>query len=207
MSSPADRTRLPLDSAEVIAERQGLRLTSLRMFRRIPCFLAVALLVPASVNAQPAPTPEPLSAAQLAVCADRVLRMRSDSAPLLQRNAQLAERRDAVEARRAALNEQAALTSRDDLEAGLARRQAQQQLNAEALAVNRDMQALRVAVAEISAVRADYDRECAGRPYRRRELEALPLPQQDAMRAGLGGVQVPELPAQLSPLPGVDTPP
>jgi vacuolar-type H+-ATPase subunit I/STV1 len=169
----------------------------------------LALLAAASVSAQPAPapTPAPLSAEALATCAQRVLRMRTESGPLLQRNAALSQRRDAIEARRAALAQQAELTSRDDLEAGLARRRAQQQLNAEALALNREMQTLREAVADISRVRADYDRDCAQRPYRRRELEALPLPQQDAMRAGLAGVQVPELPDNLAPLPGVDTPP
>jgi hypothetical protein len=166
--------------------------------------LAVPILLSASVAVAQPPGPAPLSAEELAVCAERVLRMRTESAPLLQRNAELAQGRDSIEARRAALAQQAERTSRDDLEAGLARRRAQQQLNAEALALNREMQALREAVADISGVRADYDRDCARRPYRRRELEALPLPQQDAMRAGLAGIQVPELPENLAPLPGID---
>lgn len=179
------------------------------MLRSRAAFILLALLAAGVTGAQPAPgpTPNPLSAEELAVCSQRVLRMRTESAPLLQLNASLGQRRDAIEARRAALARQAELISPDDLEAGLERRRAQQQLNAEALAVNRDMQGMREAVAELSGVRADYDRQCAQRPYRRRELEALPLPQQEAMRAGLAGIQVPELPDNLAPLPGVDAPP
>lgn len=178
----------------------------------VRCCAALSLLVllgsgVSHAQPLPAPTPNPLSAAELAVCAQRVQRMRTESGPLLQRNTALAQRRDAIEARRASLAQQAEAISRDDLEAELQRRSAQQQLNAEALALNRDMQAMREAVADLSAVRDDYDRDCAQRPYRRRELEALPRPQQEAMRAGLAGVQVPELPENLAPLPGVDAPP
>lgn len=153
------------------------------------------------------PQPAALSADALTACAQAVLRMRTESPRLLAQNAALAERREALDARRAARVAAAAQDRPDDLEAGLARRQALQQLNAEALAVNRDVDVFREAVRALGTVRATFDRDCARRPYRRRDLEALPLPLQEAMRAGLEGIRVPELPAHLSPLPGIDGPP
>lgn len=167
--------------------------------------LAVALLFVGTATAAFATTP-PLSAEELTVCAQRVQQLRQQSPELLQRNADHDARRDEILARRRALDNTSMSRGKDDLEAGLEIRRQRNALNGDALALNREIQKLRDEISANSKVRDAYDSDCARRPYSRNALNQLPQAQQDAMRAGLADIQVPELPRDLKPLPGVDTP-
>lgn len=167
--------------------------------------LAATLLVSAFTTVAMAAKP-PLNTAELSACADRVQHLRTQSPLLLQRHADHDARRDAILARRRALDNQSMTRRKDDLEAGLEIRRQRNALNADALALNQEIQALRTAIARNSEVRDAYDAECARRPYSRNDFNRLPQPQQDAMRAGLADIQVPKLPPNIKPLPGVDAP-
>lgn len=167
--------------------------------------LAAALLLSGFATAAMAANP-PLTTAELTACAERVAQLRTQSPLLLQRNAAHDARRDAILARRRALDSQSMSRAKDDLESGLEIRRQRKVLNADSLALNHEIQALRNAIASNSEVRDAYDAQCSRRPYSRNDFNRLSQPQQDAMRAGLADIQVPELPRNMKPLPGVTAP-
>lgn len=148
----------------------------------------------------------PLSATELAQCAQWVAQLQTVSPQLLQRSDAIAATRQQIEAERRAQQTQSVRLRDDDLEQGLSLFEQREALNQRAIALNRQLKTLREDIAANSQVRDQYDATCSGRPYARQDLEALPDAQRQAMRRGLGHVQVPYLPDQLSPLPGVDSP-
>lgn len=161
---------------------------------------AVVVLCAAAWSAAPAADDQPLSAAELARCANQVQQLRGESARILSENSRLDTQRAGIEARRREIRSDAMTRSRGDLAAGLALSERRQSLNAEATAFNGQIAQIRSDIAAVNDVKAAYESGCAQRPYRRRDLEQLPQAAQDAMRAGLGDVEVPYV-DKLTPLP------
>lgn len=151
-------------------------------------FLA-GLLASAAAQAE---TP-PLTAQDLARCAAQVETLRTDSITLTQKNADYDVRRNTINARSAALKAERDAVNPDDLEAGLAVRAKLKEHHDQTVAFNADVEKLKVDIRNLNALKKDYDDRCANRPYRRADLQAMPEAAQAAMRAGLGGVQVPYL--------------
>lgn len=135
----------------------------------------------------------PLTALDLARCAAQVETLRTDSATLTQKNAEYDLRRATINARSAALKAERDAVKADDLEAGLAVRAKLKEHYDQTVAFNADVEKLKVDIRNLNALKKDYDDRCANRSYRRADLEAMPASAQAAMRAGLGGVQVPYL--------------
>lgn len=147
--------------------------------------MAVVLALCACSVAAQAPESRPLTKQELARCAARVRDLREESARLNETAARLDARRGALERRRAALNDD---TQDDGADGPHAR---WMHYNADAAALNDDVAQFRRDVERINRIKRGYRRECAGRPYSRSDLGALPEGLRAAMRAGLAGVRVP----------------
>jgi len=133
----------------------------------------------------------PLSADELAVCANHVQQLRSESARLLERNAQLDTERERILARSRALE---AAPQQTELDQRLTLHQQRTQHRDETIAFNLKIERIRAEIAALNETWRDYDARCANRPYSRRDLEQLPPAARDAMRAGLADVRVPYIP-------------
>lgn len=142
----------------------------------------------------------PLSREQLASCAGLVKALRSEAPRLTGLSQRYDQRRDFIDSRSAALQAERKTLDPDDLSKGLDFRQRMQQHTAETVEFNQQVDALKRDVTAINLSRDRYDLECARRPYRRSDLEALPAEDAAAMRAGLAGVQVPYLDPAASPV-------
>ncbi|MEQ1438593.1 hypothetical protein AAG565_04450 [Fontimonas sp. SYSU GA230001] len=157
--------------------------------------MALALIIGLGPAAAQDGSGEPLSAAELARCAQQVQQLRAESARILADSARLDAQRGRIDERRRRIEADAATPDRGDLAQRLALSDRRQQLSAEATAFNARIEQLRGEIASINAVKLDYERGCAQRPYRRRDLERLPQAAQEAMRAGLDDVRVPYIEA------------
>jgi Skp family chaperone for outer membrane proteins len=149
--------------------------------------LACALAAPGAA-AQPA---APLAPDVLARCAAQVQQLREESARLTQKSAETDVRRNTINQRSAALKAERDALKPDDLEGGLAVRQRLQDHHAQTLAFNAEVEKLKTEIRQVNVLKGEYDAHCANRSYRRADLEALPEAARNAMRVGLGGVQVP----------------
>ncbi|MFT4046557.1 MAG: hypothetical protein QM661_07640 [Solimonas sp.] len=151
-----------------------------------PLLLLAAMLAGGAARAQ---TPS-LTADALRACATQVQQLRGGAVRL---NAQVAQ----ADARRRELDAQAAALRREadgaphDLQAGLDLQQRRRQHADAATAFNRQMAAQRQAIDDLDRVKADYERNCAARRYRRSDFAALPADARAAMRAGLDDIRVP----------------
>lgn len=132
-----------------------------------------------------------LDATALAACADKAQRLQLGSGELHQRLDRLASQR------RTLLADSDAIGNGASPELTAARRQHEQTV----VAFNADIATLRKDIQALNQVKADYDRDCSGRPYRRADLDAMPASAREAMRGGLANVQVPYLDPNLQPLP------
>ena len=158
--------------------------------------VAALTLVAAASNAQqPAAAAKPaaLSAESLSRCAGQMQTLRAESARLMQTNSEYEVRRNTYNARSSTLKTERDALKPDDLAAGLAWKQAQQDHQAQLVSFNADVEKLKSDIRAINVVKKEYDSGCAGRPYRKEDLDALPEAARNAMSAGLGGVQVPTL--------------
>ncbi|WP_428309536.1 hypothetical protein [Hydrocarboniphaga sp.] len=164
------------------------------MFARIICCL-VALSASTVVVAEG----KALSLPELQRCSSQVQQLRTDSSKLTQQSQQLNAERDAINQSTAELTAEDAKTAQTDLKSGLALHQRRMDNQAQAAALNARIAPLRREIDSLNLIKADYDRNCSGRPYRRADLESLPESQRSAMRAGMGDVQVPYIdPASLA---------
>ena len=154
-----------------------------------PRLAAAALTFVAGISLAAAETP--LSAPELAQCAQRVQTLRSDAPRLNQQSVRLEQRRALINRRGDQLKASAAQLQRDDLQAGLELHTRRQQHNAEATAFNAEIAHFRQQVDALNLLKDDYDRSCAQRPFRRADLMALPAPQRQAMQMGLADIAVP----------------
>jgi hypothetical protein len=143
----------------------------------------------------------PLSATELARCASQVQTLRSESARIDQLSKQHDQTRARIQQRNAAFQQENQALAPDDLKGGLELRQRVQQHNAETTVFNTEIDKIRGEITALNALRDDYDRNCASRSYRRADLDRLPEPARNAMRAGLSGVLVPYLDPDKPPLP------
>lgn len=157
--------------------------------------LLAAVLCGALVGFAPARAEQAqaLSPEQLATCAGLVKALRSEAPRLTGLSHSYDQRRDFINNRSAALQAERKTIDPDDLSRGLDFRQRMQKHTAETIEFNQQVETLKRDVTAINLSRDRYDRECARRPYRRADLEALPADDAEAMRAGLSGVQVPYL--------------
>lgn len=169
----------------------------------LPCLL-LALITPLAAAQSPTPSPTPMTREELAGCAERIQRLRAESPRLLARNAELDQRLERIQAERRRLDAESAGLDRGDFERGLAIRARREQLNDEARALNAEVFRLREDIQAIGAVKAEYDRVCAGRLLDRRDVATLTEAQQAALRAGLADIQVPFLAPGLPPVPGFE---
>lgn len=131
----------------------------------------------------------PLSTAELAHCAELVQTLRSQSQRLNQQAAEFDARRQALAAQWAELQAQAPGSGTGA--GGSAGAETLIRYNAESAAFNKEIAAFRAEVVAINAVKREYERLCANRPYRHADLEALPAPAREAMVKGLADVRVP----------------
>ena len=152
----------------------------------------VFTLIATGANAQQK-KPAPLAPDALARCATQVQTLRQESARLLQTNSEYEVRRNTYNARSATLKAERDALTPDDLAAGLAWKQRQQEHQAQLVAFNADVEKLKTDIRAVNVVKREYDAGCAGRPYRQDDLKALPEPMRNAMTSGLGGVEVPTL--------------
>lgn len=143
----------------------------------------------------PALTPD-----ALARCASQVQSLREESSRLNQLNARYDGTRKLIDNRSAALQTERDALDPDDLAKGLDFRQRMQRHTDETIAFNAEIEQLKRDVSAIGALRTEYDQNCAQRPYRRADLDALPEAARNAMRAGLAGVQVPYLDPAVAPV-------
>lgn len=134
-----------------------------------------------------------LSREQLATCASLVKTLRAEAPRLTGQSQVYDQRRESINGRTAALQAERKTLDPDDLARGLDFRQRMQAHTAETIAFNEQVEILKREVVAINLSRDRYDRDCARRPYRRADLEALPPEDAAAMRAGLAGIQVPYL--------------
>ncbi|MGH8516785.1 MAG: hypothetical protein ACREUE_04935 [Panacagrimonas sp.] len=153
-----------------------------------PTFAAVACALAAPHAAAQS---TPLAPDVLARCASQVLQLREESTRLTQKSAEIDVRRNAINERSAALKTERDALKPDDLEGGLAVRQHLQDHHAQTVAFNGEVEKLKTEIRAVNVLKRDYDSACANRSYRRADLDALPEAARNAMRAGLGGVQVP----------------
>lgn len=143
--------------------------------------IATALLFPTSAQAEG--NERLLNANQLRECAQMVRKLRERAPALHNRNQQLDKRRHELAEERARLN-----NNRGDTDM-----QAWGRYNERAAAFNNDMVAFRSKVAEVNAIKHAYDKNCANRPFRNSDFQALPKALRKAMKAGLSDVRVPYL--------------
>lgn len=158
-----------------------------------PTLTAVAftLAAPLAAAQSGAAQPAPLAPDVLARCASQVQQLREESTRLQQKSAEIDVRRNAINERSAALKAERDALKADDLQGGLAVRQHLQDHQAQTLAFNAEVEKLKSEIRQVNVLKKDYDGTCANRSYRRADLEALPEASRNAMRVGLGGVQVP----------------
>lgn len=116
-----------------------------------------------------------LSAEALAVCAQQVQTLRSESERLNALAAEHERRRERLEAERQNLHDS----------------ESRERYNEAASAFNEEVAAFQEDLEAINALKARYADNCAGRDYRRADLDALPEAQRRAMRRGLDDVSVP----------------
>lgn len=135
----------------------------------------------------------PLDREALNACATQVHNLRVESIRLTQKNSELEPRRRAINERSAALKAERDAVPGDDFERSLAVRKSLQEHHAQTLAFNAEVEQLKREIVAVNALKQDYDRSCANRPYRRSDLAALPEAQRGAMQTGLNSVQVPYL--------------
>lgn len=157
-------------------------------------WIAPTLTTVACVLAAPhaaAQNTAPLAPDVLARCATQVQQLREESARLTQKSAEADVRRNAINERSAALKAERDALKSDDLEGGLAVRQRLQDHHAQTVAFNAEVEKLKTEIRAVNVLKREYDANCANRSYRRADLEALPESSRNAMRVGLGGVQVP----------------
>lgn len=155
-----------------------------------PRYLAAALcLLAGAAFANEAP----LSPAELSQCAHRVQTLRNDAPRLNLVSERLEARRMQINRRGDNLRAAASGVDRTDLQAGLDLHTRRQQHNAEASAFNAEIEQFKREVNAINALKNDYDRSCAQRPFRRSDLAALPEPTRRAMQMGLADIVVPYL--------------
>lgn len=157
--------------------------------------LALALAAMSSARAE-AP---PLSAPELSRCATQVQNLRAESLRLTQKNTEMEPRRRAINERSVALKAERDAVPADDMDRSLAVRQSLQEHHAQTVEFNTQVEQLKREIVAVNALKQDYDRDCANRPYRRSDLAALPDAQRSAMQVGLGGVQVPYLDPASTP--------
>lgn len=162
-----------------------------RWIARGATLVALGLVTGTAVAQAPASQPPPLSPDALARCATQVQTLRSDSAALTQKNAEYELRRKAINERSSTIKAERDALKPEDVDAGLALRDQIKQHTAQTLAFNADVEQLKREIEAVNVVKRDYDNNCANRPYRPADLETLPEASRNAMRAGLGGVQVP----------------
>jgi uncharacterized protein YaiL (DUF2058 family) len=157
------------------------------------CVIALSASVVAKAEGTPLTLPE------LQRCSSQVQQLRSDSSKLTQQSTQLTAERDVINQRTAALTAEDAKTAQTDLKNGLALHQRRMDNQAQAAALNARIAPLRRDIDSLNVLKADYDRNCSGRPYRRADLDTLPEGQRSAMRAGMNDVQVPYIdPASMA---------
>lgn len=158
-------------------------------------FATLALIAGGSQAQQPAAPSKPpaLAADVLARCAGQMQTLRAESARLLRTNSEYEVRRNTYNERTATLKTERDALKPDDLAGGLAWKQAQQDHQAQLVAFNADVEKLKGDIRTVNKVKGEYDSTCAGRPYRKQDLDALPESARNAMNEGLGGVQVPTL--------------
>lgn len=165
-------------------------LTAKRLTARATVAVTAALMA-GTVLAQGSSQAPALSPEALARCAAQVQTLRADSAALTQKNAEYDLRRNAINERSATIKAERDALKPDDFDGGTALREQIKQHTAQTLAFNADVEQLKRDIEAVNVVKRDYDSNCANRPYRPADLEALPEADRAAMRAGLGGVQVP----------------
>lgn len=146
-----------------------------------------AILATAAAHAQ---EEKPLSADELAECAALVQTLREESPPLNQQAAQFDKRRAALRQRYAQVREELESGAADAGE-GTRSQDRWARYNSDAAAFNEDIAEFRREVNELNKVKDEYDRNCAGRAYRRSDLEELPEDAREAMRAGTADIRVP----------------
>lgn len=155
--------------------------------------------VTAGTTAQ-AQTAAPLDSAALNLCATQVNNLRVESNRINQKNAELDVRRKAINERSASIKIERDNVPADNLERGLAVRASLQEHVSQTVKFNAEIEQIKRDIVAVNALKQQYDSGCANRPYRRKDLAALPEVQRAAMQAGLGGVQVPYLdPATTTP--------
>ncbi|MGQ0619208.1 MAG: hypothetical protein ACT4QA_04685 [Panacagrimonas sp.] len=167
--------------------------------RSTPLFVAITLGAMLSASVQAGDDGTRLTADALARCANQVKTLREESARLMQLNARHDQTRAMINHRSAALQAERDAMSPDDLAKGLDFNQRMIRHTFETATFNQTIAEFKREIIAIDALKTDYDRHCAQRPYRRADLDALPdAAAREAMRAGLSGVQVPYLdPAAL----------
>lgn len=142
----------------------------------------------------------PLSAAELAQCADQVQTLRARSAQLNEKNAEFEKRRADIKTRTNALKNSEA-SANTGTQASSSHNQKNIRLKATIAQFNDDIEQFRNKVVALNQVKENYDAGCSGRSYRRSDFSNLKPASRAAMKAGLGDVQVPYTQA-LKPLPG-----
>lgn len=165
-----------------------------------PLAAAMVLIAIVSASARAGDDATRLTADALARCADQVKTLRQESARLMQLNASHDQTRNRINQRSATLQAERDAMNPDDLAKGLDFNQRMIAHTFETATFNQEIAQFKREIIAIDALKTDYDRNCAQRPYRRADLDALPDPvAREAMRAGLSGVQVPYLdPAALA---------
>lgn len=148
--------------------------------------------------AQAAPTP--LSAAELAQCAEQVQTLRTKSAHLHQENAEFERRRADITARSSELKDRRRSPAQTDIQANINQNKKMLDLNVDTAKFNAEIQQFRSAVAALNVVKENYDATCSGRPYRRSDFANLAPAARAAMQAGLSDIRVPYT-QTLKPLP------
>jgi len=142
----------------------------------------------------------PLRLEELRRCASQVQQLRSGSAVLTAQSQRIELERNQINQRTAALSAEDVRLQPDNLKAGLDLHERRQRNQAEAQALNARLDQLRRQIDELNLLKADYDRGCSNRPYRRADLDTLPEPARAAMRSGMADVQVPYIdPASIPP--------
>lgn len=165
-------------------------------------FLGLTLALP--VSAQSEGQPEPLSPQDLSRCSQQIQTLRDESKRLLAASEAADKKRNAINARTAELANARAEPGDAELESGLSLAQARIEHQSMVVLFNKEVEALRGEITAVNALKFDYEQRCAGRPYRRADLEKLDAEAQAAMRSGLNNVKVPYLDPNAPPIPGTN---
>lgn len=140
----------------------------------------VAIGMTIALGAPAASQEQPLTAQQLQQCAQMIQTMRTRAPRLNAQARRLQEQRLALAEQRASLQ----ASEQDNLDAW-------GRYNTGAAAFNKEMAKLRTVIGKINQVKKSYDQNCAGRPFRDADFQALPQALRDAMQAGLADIRVP----------------